>query len=233
MSNQIVIIAASVIVGAASGGVVGYILGRKKEAAEAAEYVNEQIGEIRSFYHMKRAEVVEEAQKAKDEADISRRAYERLVEDDAPNRAKYEEYVKEEYGVTVEEPEDENEEVDMGPDGYEPEPFDLRRPDKAFLVSEEEFFVNEDDYDQITFTYFVNDDILLDEKDNPVPNQEEILGDGLGAFVPGAGPDVVYIFNPKLEIGFEVVKDEDSYEEKVYGYSEPIEPRVRKFRGGD
>jgi hypothetical protein len=85
-------------------------------------------------------------------------------------------------------------------------------------------------YTETTMTYFVGDDVLCDERDNVVPEPDDIVGvQNLDRFGHGSGdPNVVYIRNDTLGVDVEVVRSERTYAEDVHGMKHSDEPRERR-----
>lgn len=107
-------------------------------------------------------------------------------------------------------------------------------PGEPYIISAEEFGVNENDYDQKTLTYFAEDDVLVDEKDQPIDQIDMVVGEeNLTHFGYGSNDNrIVLIRNDRLGMEFEVVKNEGSYSKLVLGFQHSSdEPKVRKFRG--
>ena len=80
-----------------------------------------------------------------------------------------------------------------------------------YYITADEFGENED-YDNITLTYFVEDDILADEDDSIISSPNDLVGD----FKPHFGEeeeDVVYVKNDEVKCYFEVIKDLRKYDE--------------------
>lgn len=89
--------------------------------------------------------------------------------------------------------------------------------DTPYILHRNEFFEDETNYGQTTLTYYAGDKKLTDEKDSPLYNQGDIVGDCL-RFGHGSGdPHVVYIRNNKLHAEYEVVLHEGSYDVEVLG----------------
>lgn len=108
--------------------------------------------------------------------------------------------------------------------------------DDAYVISQDEYMVGELDYPQQTLTYFAEDDVLVDEKEQPINLIDPVVGEeNLTKFGHGSGDNrVVYIRNDKLSMDFEVVKNERSYTKEVLGLQHSDDGhRIRKFRGGD
>lgn len=110
----------------------------------------------------------------------------------------------------------------------QPDPEDLgegeleippRSIDKPYIISDDEWFSNLTNYDQITLTYFADDQILISDDKQVIRNVEEIVGEtNLHRFgVQSDNPDIVYVRNELLKADYEVTKDERSYTEVILG----------------
>jgi hypothetical protein len=126
-----------------------------------------------------------------------------------------------------------------------PADFDLveesknRDPDRPYVISQEEFMENEDDFPQNTLTYYAGDDILADDRDEVVDNVEDLVGtDNLVRFGHGSNdPNVVYVRNEKNSVDFEIALSTGKYAEEVHGFlqhsdSPPRQLRKHKKHGG-
>lgn len=104
-----------------------------------------------------------------------------------------------------------------------------------YIITKEEFFEAEDpSYDQVTLTYFEEDDVLIDEQDTPIPDTDDLVGDNhLRRFGEGSGDkNVIYIRNPQKRLEFEILLNQRSYAKEVLGFIEHSDSsrRPRKFR---
>ena len=94
------------------------------------------------------------------------------------------------------------------------------------LITEEEFSDESDneDYERIALTYYNTDGVLVDERDEPIPSPENILGqEALASFGKNSkDPDVVYVRNDLTSTLFEVARVYQSFAEVVLGITEPI-----------
>lgn len=105
------------------------------------------------------------------------------------------------------------------------EDFDLeeerlaRRNGLPYVVTREEYDENEDQYEQISLTYFRFDDVLVDEDEKSIDNIEEFVGKhNLQRFGHGSGDlKIVYIRNELKEMDYEVLRSDGSYAEEVLG----------------
>lgn len=95
----------------------------------------------------------------------------------------------------------------------------------------------EEDYDSVTYTYYEEDNVLCNERDEVIDMQERdiLIGEAnLNRFGHGSeDPSKVYIRNDKLEMQMEVIRSPNSYAEEVHGFQHsepPIRPPYRRER---
>ena len=95
----------------------------------------------------------------------------------------------------------------------------LRSPEYPYVISQEEFLQSEPDFEQTSITYYEGDDTLVDERDQPIPYVDPIVGGGnLSRFGDGSGDErVVYVRNEKLSTDFEVLKSDGKFSHEVLG----------------
>lgn len=112
----------------------------------------------------------------------------------------------------------------------------VRDSSSPYIISHDEFFEAEMDYEQTTLTYYEGDDVLTDDKDQPIRDLDRIVGEDNIQFGRGSkDKNVVYIRNEKLMSDFEVTRSFGSYTEEVLGFApkQPSAPKVRKFKDFD
>lgn len=121
-------------------------------------------------------------------------------------------------------------------------------PDLPYVVSFDEFHENEPHHEQVTLAYYVEDDTLADERDQPIDNTDYTVGDhNLLRFGHGSQDSkVVYVRNEKISMDFEIIRSMGSYAREVLGQDTPSlrhsqrhpnrinnASTPRKFRGTD
>lgn len=96
-------------------------------------------------------------------------------------------------------------------------------PERPYIISEEEFNEAEKEYENGQLTYYEGDDTLADEKDMTVQDPDLIVGDdNLMRFGYGSSDkNIVYIRNDEREVDFEVVRHEGKYQVVVLGFEDP------------
>lgn len=119
-----------------------------------------------------------------------------------------------------------------------------RTPDKPYIITHDEYFENEKEYDMVALTYFEEDDTLVDERDQPIRDVDEVVGeDHLVRFgTASKDKNVVFVCNERLEIVYEITKSPSSYVKEVLGMLDEghtslkhsdQRDRRRAFRYGD
>lgn len=86
---------------------------------------------------------------------------------------------------------------------------------QPYVISYEEFVTSEN-LRQSTLTYYAGDEVLVDEKDLPIYNKSEVVGDlrfGHGS----TDANIVYIRNDRLRAEYEVIRDPGHYAEEILG----------------
>lgn len=107
-----------------------------------------------------------------------------------------------------------------------------RSPERPYIISNQEWFLNETNYSQITLTYYADDDILADDANRQVNDINDVVGaTNLHRFgVQSESPDLVYVRNERLQADYEITKDERAFAVVVHGidpdeYAERDTPR--------
>lgn len=105
-----------------------------------------------------------------------------------------------------------------------------------YVISFEDFMQAEPGYEQPGLTYFSEDDILLDDKEEVIEDVEKVIGEEalLRFGFRSKNNDIVYVRNPVLELDFEVTRSRNSYASDVLGLKHSSDRRpMRRFRPGD
>ena len=207
-------------VGVAIGFTVGYKVAEKRLKTKYSKLAEDEIAEMRLHYQQK---VV--AAEPKPPIDIVVEERERYTEaeqqaiDETNARFPAEE---EEITLVPATPEGIAEAVNQNVfDTIEPEgPWDYsvehkrRQPDVPYIIHVDEFTQNEPVHEQLVYTYYEQDDVLADLRDNTIDDMDAVIGLGnLGRWGHGSNDDnIVYIRNEELKLDFEVVRDRGSYE---------------------
>lgn len=230
------------LVGLAVGVAVGFYFGRRwnseKIRAEAFEKSEKEVEQIREFYQ-KEAQASVKIVEAKPSLDdvVEEKGYvgEQRVDIPLPARPTRPPVPVQEPFVSmtgaalpkrdftsggiakrhVDREKDKNEGWDFSAEIRE------RTNERPYIIHQDEFSQQEEGYGQVTFTYYAVDAVLTDEDEQPIDDQDEVVGlDNLRNFGHGADDyHVVYIRNDRLELDYEICLVAASYEETVQGRS--------------
>lgn len=123
------------------------------------------------------------------------------------------------------------------PDWNQEDEVDSRKNGVPYIISHEEFYENQWEFEEGHLVYYEADDTLADSRDEPVLNQYEVVGElALEKFGHGSqDPNIVYVCNEKMEMIFEIARSSKSFAEDVLGFvdnsgSLKHSDRPRKFR---
>lgn len=219
----------SAVAGAVVGGVITYVATNKALVHRYEDWANEEINDVKaryaalnseqkmSFVEMASnppAEIMAAVERGKallkeqgytlaDEVDVSAQTlsiFDRATEVDGE-------------GNPVEE--DSDEEDDSEDDGYE------RIEGEPFLITEEAYFENEQEYELDTLTYYGLDDTLTDEKNAQIDRVQETIGERhLHMFKAGGDKTSLYIQNDEHQTLYEVILVNQSYAVTILGMTE-------------
>jgi len=116
-----------------------------------------------------------------------------------------------------------------------------RSPDSPYVISNEEFGLNESEFSQVTLTYYRGDGVLTDEREKEIPFSDPVVGDkNLERFGHGSGdPRIVYVRNERLSAEYEIVMSDGKYAHEVLGFEHSDggsrgrrqDSELRRFRG--
>lgn len=97
-----------------------------------------------------------------------------------------------------------------------------RNPERPYVITDDEFFKNDTEYEQINLQYYTLDAVLCEQDDTYVRESDDIVGDdNLLRFGDGSNDaNIVYVRNDRLEKEYEVIRVKGSYQETVHGVLE-------------
>jgi hypothetical protein len=174
--------------GAALGFFVGYRFNREKIKAEAFRESEVEVEEIRDHYVQKMKATENAAGKA-DLADVvvregyspgpelvSDATFTQGVEYDRSQRP-----LKPMVPVNPAKPIFRSVDAEKDKmDGWNfPAELSKRTSDRPYIIHQDEFAQNETEYSQVTYTYYAEDDVLLDEDESILVDKDEIVGIGI------------------------------------------------------
>ena len=212
--NQSLKMAGVAVLGAGVGFAIGYKVAEKQLGERFETRLEEETADMREFYtsHKKTYDTPEEAAAAlipqpeeapEDPREKTQKVqYHKIVANkgyDGVNVFKE--------GCEVEEPE------------VHRNVFDEQPHDGPVIITQEDFMANETGYEQATLTYYVKGDTLTDQRDEIFENAIDVVGPlAVHNFGEGSSdPNTVHVRNSRLQMEFEIVKSDRSYEEDVLG----------------
>lgn len=224
--QQIAILAGAAVVGAIAGGTVTYFVVKKRLTLKFEEQLTKEIEETKRFYSAfnSKPDLAELASQY--ETDPGQQAAEALAayQGRGPNGP----YPTEE--ALIPEPAEEpvqkqnvfDEEVESPDhDGWDYAAELARRSGKEpYIISKEEYFEGEKEYEQIALTYYEGDDVLTDDSDSVISDTNTTVGDdNLAKFGHGSDDkNIVYVRNDKSQIDFEIARHTGTYTKDVLGF---------------
>lgn len=232
-SNPITVGAAAVL-GLAAGGAAGYFLTKKYLVTKYDKLLVEEIEDAREFYKRQA--------KAGELSDVGSAADALLPEDIKEKLRSYS-------GSALIRDEEEEPEVVVVNDilvnnsPLEEDDYDEDEDDRDLTVphilTHDEYYENEHDWEQISLTYYESDGVLIDDQDSPIPDHDSMVGEGNLLFGRWSkDQNIVYICNPDKEMLFEVARSRGSYSKEVLGFDDDDTPTPRmrarnRVRGDD
>lgn len=198
------------------GGAAGYLVAKKLLDAKFEAELHLQIQDVKDYYRIIRKEGEYASPETVPTVETE------VTYDDVLEGLEYIETTPEEVTETEDVVEDEEEEEVV-----------VRNPNEPYVISVKEFMEDRLEYDKVTLSYFEDDDVLCDEREEVIPNVDATVGsDALTKFgVLSEDSKIVYVRNERTKTDFEVLRDSGSYSEIVLGFKE--ETGVRKMRDND
>lgn len=92
-----------------------------------------------------------------------------------------------------------------------------RSAENPYIIHQDEYALSETGYQRVTFTYY-EDDILVDEDEEPISDINDVVGLHNLRFGHGSeDEDVVFIRNDKRRLEIEIMRSREKYSESVLG----------------
>lgn len=237
------VIGATVILGLAAGAGLGYFLAARRLGREFDEKLEAEIESTKTFYSrlnktdedgepltpmsvMEKRHGPEAAadalrtyqgrQAAKEAVEEEREVALDAEQDDA-QITRIEERRRTQVETVEEPPEVRNTFTEPAFDLEEEKKF--RTSEKPYVITHDEFYAAELNYDTHSLVYYEVDDTLTDEHDKPFEETDLWVGDdNLVRFGHGSkDSNIVFVRNERLEIDYEITRSTGSYLEEVLG----------------
>lgn len=217
-------VAGTALLGAGVGFVIGFKVTEKRLAARFEERLEEETAGMKEFYTnvKQKYESPEEAAAAlipPDEEPIPEDPREKT------QRVQYNKIVKNYVNPLDEFKADQGEACETE-EVVRTNVFDSQPPGVPRIITQEQFMSNETGYEQATLTFYAKGGVLTDQRDDIIDNPDDVLGKMFSeAFGEGSSdPNTVHVQVDSLQMEFEIIKSERSYEEDVLGQDESETP---------
>lgn len=219
-------------VGTIGGIAIGYFLSKKKMEAKYEQILEEEAEELREHYRQKLRALELRTEKAtleevvKDEGYRSYSDVKPSTENSAPDSEQPVVEVKVENVFHTTEPET--------PEWDQAEEEKNRDSAHPYVIHKDEYKANEKSYDQTTFAYYADDDVLANDDDKVVDIQSQeglVPRNFVELFGHGSGdPNVVYIRCDEVAVEIEIVRNNGNYAEVVHGFLKHSDDGGRRRR---
>lgn len=210
------------LIGSVSGLAVGYFVVRKRLETKYEQYAQDEINQMRDHY-LKKEKASEPKPDLSDRVQALGYAGVKTPEVQAAGAV-----------VLPHMPEDVVEEEAPAVNNVFPDTPDTwnfetevvsRTAEEPYIIHKDEFHQGNfqgEEHERATLTYFAEDDVLIKEDDQRIPDIDEHVGlENLEKFGHGSGdPNVVYIRNHVMKVDFEVLRSQGSYSAEVLGVEE-------------
>jgi hypothetical protein len=106
-----------------------------------------------------------------------------------------------------------------------------RDPERPYLITQDEFGQNETEFTQATLTWYEGDEVMGNDRDEPVDfDVDEVVGlDNLKRFGEGSGDrNIVLVRNNELKMDYEIIRSSGKYSEEVAGFTDDDSPTEMK-----
>lgn len=104
-----------------------------------------------------------------------------------------------------------------------------RDPEKPYILHRDEYYRQEENYTQITLTYFEGDDLMADENNQLVYNYESVTGPL--KFGHGSGdPNVVLVRNNERRAEYEIYRNPGMFSTEVLGLEAEDNERAKDIK---
>lgn len=218
-------------VGTTGGIAIGYFLAKSKLEAKYEKILETEAKELREHYRQKLVSLEAREEKASLEEVVKDEGYRSYSDVKPPEEKDKSDSPSPVVNVTnnvFDTPQPELPEWDQE---AEEEKRDSGHP---YVISKDEYKANDKGYDQTTFAYYTDDDVLANDEDKVVnlQSQSGLIPDNfVELFGHGSGdPNVVYIRCDEVSVEIEIVRNDGNYAEVVHGFLKHSDEGGRRRR---
>lgn len=209
-----------VLIGTGIGTGIGFLLAKSRLETKYAQLAEEEISQFREHYRRKLQALEATVEKVNTPDEVVRDAgytpYSEIepAEDSAGPKEPAVIVEKDVVTNVFDTPEPKTPEWDQEAEERE------RSSTHPYIIHKDEYRDNQKQYDQMTWTYYSDDDVLANSDDKPVNVMDSYVpADFAEKFGHGSGdPNVVYVRNDELAMEFEIIRNEGNFAEVVHGF---------------
>lgn len=241
MRKDTLIAFGSLFVAASAGGAIGYLVAKKQLKTQYEDLATFEIAQAREWFAAQYKTDPKYASPSTMVEDLG-------LETETETETEYDETVSEYQGqkvnvvtpdtnlakpeIVVEKPQVVEQEIiqnnifvngqPLNPDEFDMDAeLEYRKTNVCYVLSEDEYVTNDEDFEQTTLTYFVHDNVLIDEDEKIIDDVDETVGlVNLERFGHGTDDaDTVFIANEARQMAYEVARSEQRYEEDYLGFT--------------
>jgi hypothetical protein len=209
-----------------AGGAVGYFVAWKRISSKYEELVASEIEEAKKYYARKNVAPKPALEEVVAEVTASSEPLQKGVEDAANALLKYrtgidEALEEEQAGIVIR---DIKPNVPVNNVFRVPKPTDVgqerREPGYPYEISEEEYNLSVNDYEQLEMTYYAGDDVLADDKDEAVDAifRRRFVGDHNLQLFGEATRNELYVRNDAEHTDTRISRSTGSFAREVAGF---------------
>lgn len=214
------------LIGAGVGGIGTYVLFKERLEKEYEEAINEEIEALQDTY----------ARREIDELDSNGMTEEEYTEKVVSISRKYcpgREAEDMRKSMIYRKPSLNKTRYDVvGHNINEDEEAEVVDTSKPYVITIEAFTDDCQDYEKLSLYYYDDDDTLIDERQEVLPDVDALVGDALTRFGEGSNdPDIVYVRNERMSCDYEIVRYEKGYQEEFLGIPADEVKKRRKLNG--
>lgn len=222
-------IGAASIVSATIGATVGFFIAKKRLKKQHSEEMSAEIAKAKEFYFGKSKPFRTPAEAVDALIPVAEAAEALLAYQGQEVKVEYADGTTEtiislpDGGVIGADLQDHNIFEDDNPE-ENPDDWEIlvsgRSTATVYILTKEEFLQAEAGYAQVTLTYYEGDEVLADERDQPIEDLFVTIGENNLRFgYRSDDKNIVYLRNERLGLDFEIVKSEGTYREEVLGFT--------------
>lgn len=237
--NQIAILGGVSVASLAAGCASGFVLAKRTLSKQFEMRLDEELRQTKAFYqNLVKPDPDALAEMLLDEEDLQQKHPYDTTSDEIPpevlerivdNMRRAEEEVQAEAAPIEDTPHNAFE--NPAPAWVQQDEELERRNGVPYIISHDEFYENQWEFEEGQLVYYEGDDTLADSRDEAIPNHKNFIGEAaLENFGHGSGdPNIVFVCNEQMETIFEICRSTKSFSEDVLGFMHNDKPQ-RKFR---